>query len=445
MMKATVPTRGSILEVEGLALEPGGETTARADAGQGVHEDVELRVTGMLPGERGRVRVTHVGRRGKRLYAELQEVLSPAAGRRQPPCRHQGRCGGCPLMVAELPLQHSLKRARLAELGLEVARIEADAAGELGYRWSSKRVVGGRAGHLVLGSYRPGSHQLADMEGCLVDHPDIVACLTELRRQAEALGVVPYDEAGKTGDLRYVWLKTDGAGKVLLTLISASAHTRAAELAARLERPAGVAWAVQDAAGNAIRGMEPTVLRGDGALEIRVAGEATSAGPLGFLQPNPTVAGRAYRDLVQGPGTDPARGQLAWDLYAGAGITTGLLRQRFGQVEICEAYPESAALLGVAPSTAEAFLAAQLRGESRPALVVANPPRAGLGEAVCSSLVELGRRQQGLRLHLMSCAPRALAADLARLADAFDVEELRAYDTLPQTAHIELVAWLRAR
>ena len=43
-----------------------------------------------------------------------------------------------------------------------------------------------------LGSYRPGSHDLADMEGCLVDHPDIVACLTEIRRRGEELGVVRF-------------------------------------------------------------------------------------------------------------------------------------------------------------------------------------------------------------------------------------------------------------
>ena len=45
----------------------------------------------------------------------------------------------------------------------------------------------------------------------------------------------------------------------------------------------------------------------------------------------------------------------------------------------------------------------------------------------------------------MSCNPAALKRDLERLASGFELTSLHAYDTLPHTPHVELVAKLHAR
>ena len=47
-------------------------------------------------------------------------------------------------------------------------------------------------------------------------------------------------------------------------------------------------------------------------------------------------------------------------------------------------------------------------------------------------------------LRIMSCGPAGLARDLAALRPAYELVELRAFDTLPQTPHVELVASLLA-
>ncbi len=338
-------------------------------------------------------------------------------------------------MELEEDAQREQKRAMLAGLGLEVsALVYAEPA--LGYRASSKRVAFGRAGALRLGSWARGTHQGADMEGCLVDHPRLTEAADELAREATAAGVVPFDEAHGEGDLRYVWLKTDGA-HVLVTLVTASEESRAArELPERLRAADGVAWSVQPARGNAIRGSAPHVLRGLASLEVTLAGVPVEIGPLGFLQPSPRVIERAYHDLMHDESGRPLSGALAWDLYAGAGVTTALLRRLFERVVPCESYPESAAALGVAPQKAETFLAS---ARERPDVVIANPPRKGLGEEVCAALGHV----EAARLHVMSCGPEGLARDLARLrASGWRRVSLTAYDTLPQTPHVELVAHL---
>lgn len=437
---------GETVEVEVVAISERGEGVARPAVVGGR----ELRVPGLLPGDRARVRVEALARHRPLAHGRLVELLAPSPERRELPCprhRDQGErgsdCAGCPLMALPLAAQRAAKLERITrEHGLSPTQAEVIGGEEFGYRWSSKRVVAGRTGALVFGSRAPRSRWVADMAGCLVDHPVIVASFAAARALASELNIEAGD--GEAGDLRYLWAKTDGE-RVLLTLITRTEaeHSRAAlELGPRLaelEGVAGVAHSQQAGAGNAIRGSAPTILAGAGSLELELAGHRFELGPLGFLQPNPKVAALAYRDLVA---PQQAPGALAVDLYAGAGVTTALLRERFTEVVACEAYPESAAALGVEAQTSEEFLAGWLgQSRPRPELVVANPPRAGLGDEVCSRLLELGAP----RVHMMSCNPATAAADLERLAPAYELVELRAYDTLPQTPHLELVARLQAR
>jgi 23S rRNA (uracil1939-C5)-methyltransferase len=70
--------------------------------------------------------------------------------------------------------------------------------------------------------------------------------------------------------------------------------------------------------------------------------------------------------------------------------------------------------------------------------VVANPPRKGLGASVTEELLRL----QPARIHVMACGPAGLARDIAALGPAYRLESLHAYDTLPQTPHVELIAKL---
>ncbi len=408
------------------------------------HEGGEVVVRGSFVGERVRVTVDHVGQHG-RSFARPELLLDPHEGRRAPPCeRHPGgggECTGCPWQALGEGAQRAEKRRLLAQVyGLEVDAIRALPGGDLGYRWSSKRVVGGAAGALVLGSYISGSHRLADMGGCLIEHPAIAAATHELVAVADELGVEPYRPGTSGGDsagLRYVWLKTDGRS-VLLTLITGGDDPRdVRRLAERLEVPSGVAWSVQGGKGNAIRGQAIELLCGEPSLSLRLAGSEVEVGPLGFLQPNPAVAELAYRDLVRGHDGAALAGELALDLYAGAGVTTSLLRSGFSRVVPVESYPESAHALGVVALGAGEFLAGY--GGATPELVIANPPRAGLGSEVCQRLSALGAE----RLQIMSCSPRTLARDLAELmAGGYRRVALRAYDTLPQTPHVEVVAWL---
>lgn len=431
-----------MLQVRADSLNLEGESVSRIASG-------EVLCRGLFPGEVGTLHIDAVSAHHARAFASLRSLDQAHPARREPPCpNHEARggaCGGCALMALDENAQRELKRAMLRErFGLEVASVEA-ASPELGYRFSSKRVALRVAGQLVLGSFARASHAPAPMPGCLVDHPRIEAAFAELERVARALAIEPYDETSDQGDLRAAWAKTDGA-RVIVSLVVRSAQSRAAQLVPeQLSAVDGVLVSVQDQPGNQLRGASASLRCGQPEVSLALLGHAVEVGALGFLQPNPRAAEAAYRALLEPISDAPhaARShQRAFDLYAGAGVTTRALRERYREVSASEAHPESAARLGIEPASVELFLARELAlPEQRPVdLIIANPPRKGLGPQVGSQLLQVGAQE----LRIMSCGPEGLARDLRALCvpGGYTLRSLRAFDTLPQTPHVELVARL---
>lgn len=66
-------------------------------------------------------------------------------------------------------------------------------------------------------------------------------------------------------------------------------------------------------------------------------------------------------------------------------------------------------------------------------LIIVDPPRAGLHEAVIDRLLE----QKPQRIIYLSCNPVTQARDVARLAEAYGVKAHQGYDFFPHTPHIE--------
>jgi 23S rRNA (uracil1939-C5)-methyltransferase len=72
---------------------------------------------------------------------------------------------------------------------------------------------------------------------------------------------------------------------------------------------------------------------------------------------------------------------------------------------------------------------------------IVNPPRSGLGPEVTDALLARPPAQ----LAYVSCDPATLARDLARMSSAYRLVSVRAFDSFPQTAHVETVVALRNR
>ena len=159
---------GTVVELEVGPVAHGGHCVAR-------HEGQVVFVRHALPGERVHARVTE--QTAKYLRADAVEVLTPSADRVEPPCPYAGpgRCGGCDFQHANIVAQRRLK----AHGGVGHAR--GGSAGSSGtVVMESPRATTASAGGPGCGTPcvdgRPGmyahrSHDLVQIDRCLIAHP----------------------------------------------------------------------------------------------------------------------------------------------------------------------------------------------------------------------------------------------------------------------------------
>jgi tRNA/tmRNA/rRNA uracil-C5-methylase (TrmA/RlmC/RlmD family) len=149
---------------------------------------------------------------------------------------------------------------------------------------------------------------------------------------------------------------------------------------------------------------------------------------------------------VVGEWAGAPRGGVAWDLFGGVGLFASVLAGQVGPdgaVTVVEAsrgaVADGRAALADLPQVA--FRAGRVEqviaGLPDPDVVVADPPRKGLGRALVDALAAAGPR----RLVHVACDPAALARDVALLTGrGYSLAGLRAFDAFPMTHHMECVA-----
>jgi 23S rRNA (uracil1939-C5)-methyltransferase len=460
------------------ALGPGARLTlspsALDEAGAGLCAlpEATVHVAGALPGERVTAEVEHVSphRRGGRAeaWARLGEVLEAAPERVPPVCPGYGACGGCPLQHLAYPAQLAWKRERVrAALAAVPALAGAPVADcvpsprPLGYRNQAKYVYGrlDQGGGLALGAYAPRSHRLVDLRGCRVVEPVLDDAAGALLPLLAARAVAPFDERRRTGGLRYVVLRANAAGRVLVTLVAArpdwtaDAPALGAAVLAAIPAVAGVVEHVNAAAGNAILGPGPTrALAGDAHLPetLAPAGVTVELPAQAFLQLNRGVAALAYQAIRELAAARAPLGRVL-DVYAGVGAISFTLAELAREVLAIEdnahstgAGARAAQLMAIAQNRQSTNIHFVTTGAEKAAdflpdtdLVVLNPPRAGVASGL---LAALAAAPPPAVLYL-SCNPTSLARDLAALAGGgLTLARVVPLDMLPHTPHVEALA-----
>jgi 23S rRNA (uracil1939-C5)-methyltransferase len=449
-----------VVTCDGLDPDGAGVADVRTDANL-----FRLHVAGALPGERVRARVVHVSPhardRGQDAWAALQEIVTASPERLTPSCAaHQG-CGGCPLAIWAYPAQLEWKRGLVATvLVTQEALADVPVAAcvpsphPFGYRGNAKYVFGrDRDGRLVLGAYASRSHEIVDMSGCPIGEPALAEVAAGLLTLLTKHAVAPFDEVRRTGLLRYVILRANAEGKVLVALVTGreswpGAEALARELAAACPAVLGVVHNINSATGNALLGESERLLFGSATIEDTIGPARVRLGARSFAQANRLVAGRAYQDIVDAAARLGSIDSVV-DAYAGAGGIALALASMAREVVAIEENPAACA-------TAQAFIAEPGPGDpgarirfvtgdvadhlgrvGKADVLVLNPPRKGCAQAVIAAAAQLHPRL----VAYLSCNPASLARDLAALARlGLRTVGITPYDMLAQTPHVEALA-----
>ena len=387
------------IEVEKLVY--GGDGLARVDGEVILTSFVAAGETAEIEREPKRSGIT----RGR-----LHEVVTASPDRVTPPCPYFRRCGGCHYQHLSYEAQLAAKRAILIETLARTGKMEAPPiaviAGEpYGYR--NRIQLHFEEGR--LGYREARSHQLCAIDQCPISSPELNKCIQALNRMMRARRWPSF--------LRVAELFTN-ENEVQFHVLET-------------ERPIAQKffdWLKEEISGLMV-----------GALEYE--GYRVSYGS--FFQVNRFLV-KALSETVLGD----ARGGAALDLYAGVGLFSVPLANRFERVTAVESgtgatrdlafnASRAGARIEVVEQNVDLFLA-QLR--EAPDLVLADPPRTGLGKAVVRRLIELAPRE----IVVVACDPSTLARDgQTLLAEGYQLDHLTMVDLFPQTYHIETVARFR--
>jgi tRNA/tmRNA/rRNA uracil-C5-methylase (TrmA/RlmC/RlmD family) len=193
----------------------------------------------------------------------------------------------------------------------------------------------------------------------------------------------------------------------------------------------------------------PVVVRGEGSATVQVAGVTLYVPIDAFFQVN-TSGAEALVALVRESAGDVAHRDV-WDLYAGVGLLALPLATDGAHVLAVESAMSATMALGRAATDQELDVrvltekvehvtrraAAGDRSIDPPEVIIADPPRAGLGRHV---IADLGRIAPS-RLVLVSCDVASFARDARDLGAAgLRLERAVPLDLFPMTHHVEIVA-----
>ena len=180
-------------------------------------------VKGALRGERCRVKLLKVGKTAA--WGRVEQVVTPSPARIKPDCPHFPKCGGCALRHMSYAEELEFKRQRVEDalrriggLDLSVDVIHGAEAPEC-YRNKAQFPVSDRSGKLSIGFFRARSHDVIDVERCLLQRPEADAAARAVKGWMERFKVPAYDELTHKGLVRHVYVRTNRNGESLVCLI----------------------------------------------------------------------------------------------------------------------------------------------------------------------------------------------------------------------------------
>ncbi|MBX3300097.1 MAG: class I SAM-dependent RNA methyltransferase [Acidobacteria bacterium] len=351
------------------------------------------------PSDRVKVRLDEV--RGRTAFGSISEIIEAGPGRRVPPCRHYGICGGCDMQHLTYEAQLAAKASIVEDCLRRLGKIESGpiaiepGPAELRYRTRARWHVD--LAHNAVGYLRFGSHEAVNVTECPVLADELADAMSEIRRDAETgrfLNEKAEVDAASGSDGVSLW----------------SPH---------------LATAVKDVSADI------------GGLRYEYSAQV-------FFQGNAGAVPRLVELAIGG-----LSGTSALDLYCGVGLLTLPLATTFDEVtgvessrtsvEFARRNADRAGLGNVELRCETAIRYLDAAAGSRPDLVVLDPPRSGTERGVIEALIDVRPKQ----ISYVSCEPSMLARDLRKLLDGgYRIDGITAIDLFPQTHHVETVARL---
>ena len=385
---------GDQVEVEIGNVAHGGHFIAR-------HEGQVIFVRHGITGERAIIEITHVT--SKIARADVIKVIDPSPARVDAPCKYATPelCGGCDFQHIDLAFQRELKRRvvveqfkRIGGIDIELDVKQVPPTDGLHWRTRMDFAISPRG---KMGLYSSRSNAVIELDECLI--------------------------ASEKMNLKELTSRTwKGSDRVEVAVSSSG------------ER-------------NVTRGGRS--ITGPTELHESVLGNSYICSPTTFWQSHSAAPETLMATAIAW--LDPKPGDVAADLYGGAGLFTAPISKAVGatgKVHLIELDKSAIAdARNIFKSTKnveirQGRVEVEMKKISSVDVVLLDPPRTGAGAEVVGSIVKANPR----KIIYVSCDPASLARDAKDLlAGGYEIGQIVGYDLFPMTAHVECITEFRKR
>ena len=442
------------------------DIVAQGYEGEGIAkiDSYPIFISGALTEEKVRVKIIKVKK--NYAYGKIEEIIAPSLDREVEKCTYYKRCGGCSIQHMSYKKQLDFKWERVKDCISKIGGLSEDIVSyPLGmdtnpYRYRNKvqLPIGKVNGEVVVGLYAPRSHNIIDIDTCLIQDEvaDKVAILTKQWIKKYNLEPVTIDgEFNPNGILRHIMIRRGFKTKeVMVVLVVTKKDIPHIEEFKRLiienvKEIKSIVLNINSKNTNVILGTECINLYGSDTIQDYIGDFKFNISPLSFFQVNPIQTEVLYNKTLEFANLSGE--EVVFDAYCGTGTITLFLSQKAKMVygvEIIEPAivnaKENAKLNSV--NNAEFFV-----GKSEEVIpeliskgieadvIVVDPPRKG-----CDiKLLEAIGKTRPERVVYVSCDPSTLGRDLKILEEqGYKTIEVQPVDMFPQTAHVETVCLL---
>ena len=415
-------------------------------------------VQGALPGEEITAQVTNV----KRNFAEARVVKlrKPSPHRQTPPCPIYDACGGCQLQHMTYDQQLVEKRdlvVQALERYLKGTSVKVEQTIGMEdpwyYRNKSQFQTRPKGAKVIAGLFAEGSHQLLDIEQCIVQHPNTTKVTNAVKRVLEDLKIPIYDGKTMKGVVRTIVVRTGvTTGEIQLALITTRSDIpKKGLLVDKLKKLdsniVSIVQNVNKSKTSLIFGEETTTLFGKDTIHEQLGELSFDLSARAFFQLNPAQTVNLYNEIKRA--AELTGKESVVDAYCGVGTIGLWLADRAKEIRGMDLIEESIKDANTnakkhgykaqyVTGSAEHWLEKWRKDGYVPDVLTVDPPRTGLADSLLKTILKVKPK----RFIYTSCNPSTLAKDLQQLTKIYRVEYIQPVDMFPQTAQVEAVTKL---
>ncbi len=366
----------------------------------------------------------------------------------------EGSCRSCQWLEKPYTQQLSDKQQHLAAL-LDKQVVGTwqppVSSAQQGFRNKAKMVVSGSVERPVFGILHQDGTAV-DLCDCPLYPPSFAPVLSVLKTFIARAGLTPYQVARRRGELKYLLLTESRLhGEFMLRFVMRS-KTKLEQLQQalpwlqqQLPQLAVISANIQPVHQAILEGEEEILLTDNQMLEEAFNQVPLFLRPRGFFQTNPQVAATLYATARAWVAALPVSSM--WDLFCGVGgfgLHCATPDMHLTGIEIsAEAIAcaqRSAMQLGLTQVAFQALDSTQFAtgNVSAPDLVLVNPPRRGIGRALCEYLSQMSPAY----ILYSSCNAQTMVSDIS-LLPGYQIVQVQLFDMFPHTAHYEVLTLLR--